>query len=116
MYAPWQNIFLPCVRKCAVTNNTGAKMVISDSTTRGYRTARLKLGDNYIVYRLQDVQYMLRIFYMIHMQQMRYLESMPDIMKYAANALTAIDYVEPHVNANKYIVYPQLFDELKAFW
>jgi hypothetical protein len=73
-------------------------------TTRGYRTARLKLGDNYIVYRLQDVHYLLRIFYMVHMQHMRYLEAMPDVMNYATNALSAIDYVEPNVNANKYIV------------
>jgi hypothetical protein len=32
-------------------------------TTRGYRTARLKLGDNYIVYKLQDIQDLLRIFF-----------------------------------------------------
>jgi hypothetical protein len=41
---------------------------------------------------------------------------MPDVMNYATNALSATDYVEPHVNANKCIVYPQLFDELKALW
>jgi hypothetical protein len=86
------------------------------STTRGYRTTRLKLDDNYIVCRLQDIQYLLRIFYMVHMQQMRYLEAMPDVMNYATNVLSAIDYGEPNVNANEYIVYPQLFDELKALW
>jgi hypothetical protein len=53
---------------------------------------------------------------MVHMQQMRYLEAMPDVMNYATNALNAIDYVEPHVNANKCIVYPQLFDGLKVLW
>jgi hypothetical protein len=68
------------------------------STTRGYRTARLKLGDNYIVYRLQDIQYLLRIFYMVHMQQKRYLEAMPDVMNYATVALSALDYVETTVN------------------
>jgi hypothetical protein len=87
-------------------------MVISDSTTRGYRAARLKLGNNYIVYRLQYIQDLLRIFYKVHMQQVRYLEAMPDVMNYATNALSAIDYIEPHVNANKCIVCPQLFDEL----
>jgi hypothetical protein len=45
------------------------------------------------------------------MQQVRYLEAMPDVMNYATNALSAIDYVEPHVNDNTCIVYPQLFDE-----
>jgi hypothetical protein len=83
---------------------------------RGYRTDWLKFGHNYIVYRLQDVQYLLRIFYMVHMQQMRYLEAMPDVMNYASNALNAIDYVEPNVNANKSIVNPQLFDELNTLW
>jgi hypothetical protein len=86
------------------------------STTRGYRAARLKLGDNYIVYKLQDIQNLLRIFYMVHMQQVRYLKAMPDVVNYETNALSAIDYVEPHVNASKCIVYPKLFDELKAYW
>jgi hypothetical protein len=53
---------------------------------------------------------------MVHMQQMRCLEAMPDIMNYAANTLSATSYVEHNVNANKYIVYPQLFDEHKAIW
>jgi hypothetical protein len=46
---------------------------------------------------------------------MRYLEAMPDIMNHVIIALSAIDYVEPNVNANKCIVYPQIF-ELKALW
>jgi hypothetical protein len=86
------------------------------STTRGYRTARLILCDNYIVYRLQDIQYLLRIFYVVHTHQMRYLEAVSDVMKYATIALSAIDYAQTNVNANKCIVYPQLFEELKALW
>jgi hypothetical protein len=53
---------------------------------------------------------------MVHTQKVRYLEAMPDVMNYETNALSAIDYVEPHVKASKCIVYPQLFDELKALW
>jgi hypothetical protein len=53
---------------------------------------------------------------MVHMQQMRYLEAMHYVMNYATNALSSRDHVKPNVNANKYIVYPQLFDELKALW
>jgi hypothetical protein len=68
------------------------------------------------VYRLQDIEYLLRIFYIVHAQQMRYLETVPDVMNYATIALSAIDYGEPNVNANKCIVYPQIFDELTAFW
>jgi hypothetical protein len=40
---------------------------------------------------------------------------MREVMDYAVSALTATDYVEAPVNANKYIVYPQLFEEIKAF-
>jgi hypothetical protein len=45
---------------------------------------------------------------------MRYLEAISDVMNYAIIALSAIDYVEPNVNANKCIVYPELFEEMKA--
>jgi hypothetical protein len=83
-------------------------------TTRTYRTTRLKLDNNYIVYKLNDLQYLLRIFYVIQNQQINYLEAMPEIMDYAVHAFTATVYVEAPVNANKYIVYPQLFKNLKA--
>jgi hypothetical protein len=56
-------------------------------TTRAYRTARLKLGDNYIVYRLSDLQCLLRILYVIHNEQINYLEAMPEVMNYAVSAL-----------------------------
>jgi hypothetical protein len=35
---------------------------------------------------------------------MRYLQAMPDVMNYVIVALSAIDYVETNVNANKCIV------------
>jgi hypothetical protein len=66
--------------------------------------------------RLQDIQYLLRIFYIAHAQQMRYVEAMSDVMNYATIALSAIDYVETNVNANKCIGYSQLYEELKALW
>jgi hypothetical protein len=43
---------------------------------------------------------------------MRFFETMPDEINYATIAMSAIDNVEQNVNANKYIVYPQL----KALW
>jgi hypothetical protein len=69
----------------------------------------LKLGDNYILYKLSDLHYLLRIFYVIPNQQIRYLEAMAEVLDYAVSALTVTDYVEAPVNANKFIVYPQLF-------
>jgi hypothetical protein len=43
------------------------------STTKQYRTARLKHGDKYIVYRLHDLQNLLRILYLTHKQQKFFL-------------------------------------------
>jgi hypothetical protein len=83
-------------------------------TTRDYRTARLKLGDNYIVYNLSNLQYLLRVFYLIHKQQIHYLGAMPEVMDYAVSAQTATDYVDVPLNANIYIVYPQSFEEINA--
>jgi hypothetical protein len=81
------------------------------STTKKYCTARLKHGDKYIVYRLHDLQILLRILYMAHKQQV-FLEALPDFLDYANIALTS-DYVEP-LTANKNIQYKQLFHELKS--
>jgi hypothetical protein len=39
---------------------------------------------------------------------------MPEAMDYVVSALTATVYVDVPMNANKYIVYPQLLEELKA--
>jgi hypothetical protein len=38
---------------------------------------------------------MLRILYLVHVQQMRYLESLPEIINYAALSITSVDFVEP---------------------
>jgi hypothetical protein len=101
------------VKKCGVGQYQCENGNFKLFTTRGYRTARLKLGYNYIVHKLIDLKYLLRIFYVVRKQQIHYLEAMPEVMDYAVNVLTATDYVEVPVNANKYIVYPQLFEELR---
>jgi hypothetical protein len=53
-----------------------------------YRIAMLRLGDKYIIFRLQDLQTLLRILYMVHVQQIRYLDVLPEIINYEAVALT----------------------------
>jgi hypothetical protein len=83
------------------------------STTKQYRTARIKHGDKYIVYRLHDLQNLLRILYLAHEQQKVFLEALPDILDYATIALTSCDYMEP-VTVNKNIQYKQLFEEFKS--
>jgi hypothetical protein len=73
-------------------------------TTGGYRIARLRLGDNYIIYRFQDLQNLLRTLYVVHDQQIRYLEPLHEIINYAAVALTSADFVDSP--ASKHILYP----------
>ena len=83
-------------------------------TTAGYRSARLRLSDNYIIFKLHDLQILLRLLYVIHAQQIRYLEALPDILNYTTVALTSPEFVDPP--ASKYIPYHQLFEELKAIF
>jgi hypothetical protein len=89
------------------------KSEFTRSTTKQYRTGRLKHSDKYIVYRLHDLQNLLRILYLAHEQQKVFLNALPDILDYATIALTSSDYVEP-VTVNKNIQYKQLFEELKS--
>jgi hypothetical protein len=103
---------------CVATNNIlvesgSEKSEVTLSTTKQYRTAILKHGDKYIVYRLHDLQNLLRILYLAHEQQKVFLEALPDILDYATIALTSYDYVEP-VTVNKNIQHKQLFEELKS--
>jgi hypothetical protein len=59
------------------------------STTKAYRTARLKHGDKYIVYRLHDLRNLLRILYVAHEQQKIFLEALPNILDYVNIVLTS---------------------------
>jgi hypothetical protein len=78
-----------CEKMCSDEQYTCENCDFRLSTTRGYNTARLNLGDSYIVYGLKYIQCLLRIFYVVRMQEMRCLEAMPHVMKYATNALIA---------------------------
>ena len=82
-------------------------------TTSSYRIARINLDKQYIDLRLEDLQYLLRIFHVIQNQLNLYTLSLPDVMTYVTVALTSVNYVEPAPNANKHIMYSQLFDEFK---
>lgn len=84
------------------------------TATRSYRTARLSLGSNGITYRLQDLQYLSRIFFMIQNQQLYYIQAQSDVMNYAVLTTATTEFVLPPVNASTNILYPRLFEELKA--
>jgi hypothetical protein len=83
------------------------------STTKTYRTARLKYGDKYIVYRLHDLQNLLGILCLAHEQQKGFLEALPDILDYANIAPTSSD-CGTAINGQKNIQYKQLYEELKS--
>jgi hypothetical protein len=81
--------------RCVATNNIRVESWSEKrwiySTTKQYRTARLKHGDKYIVYRLHDLQNLLGILYLAHEQQKFFLEALTDILDYATIALTSCD-------------------------
>jgi hypothetical protein len=84
------------------------------TTTRSYRKARLSLGSVGITYKLQELQFLSRIFFMIQNQQLIYMQAQSDVMNYAVLTTTKTEFVLPPVNANTNILYPRLFEELKA--
>jgi hypothetical protein len=60
-----------CVEMCndRQYSSGSEKSEFTLSTTKQYRTARLKHGNKYIVYRLHDLQNLPRILYLAHEQQ-----------------------------------------------
>ena len=83
-------------------------------TTGSYRIARLYLSKQDIGLKLGDLQYLSRMFHVLQTLLKVYTLSLPDILAYVTIALTSVNYVEPARNTSKYIVYSQLFDELKT--
>jgi hypothetical protein len=51
---------------------------------------------------------------MVRSQMTRYTEALHDVMTYITSALYSTSYVEPSPTANKFILYYQLFEELKS--
>jgi len=84
------------------------------NTCGGYRVARVSVGKQYIFFKLHELRYLSYIFFMIHNQLIRYSQSLPDVLTYVTLALNSNTYVEPRLDANKDILYYQLFKELKS--
>jgi hypothetical protein len=42
------------------------------------------------------------------------MRALPDVLTYVTSAQSSANYIEPHMNADKNILYPQLFEELKT--
>ena len=57
---------------------------------------------------------MMYMFHVVHNQQIIYLRALPDVITYARAAQQSAVYVEPATSANKSILYPHLYEELKT--
>ena len=84
-----------------------------------YNTAILTLGKKKyrrsMFIKLPDLHYLAYIFPMVENQLLSYKEAMSDVVNYVLASLTSTSYVEPSPNANKNILYYQLYEELKTF-
>ena len=88
------------------------------NTAGSYKTAIVSLGENKkkksIFFKLHELRYLPSIFFMIQNQLIRYTEAMAVVMNYVLLAISSNTYVEPPSDANKNILYYQLFEELKT--
>ena len=71
------------------------------------------LGKRYVLFKLHELRYPSFIFFMLHIQLIRYIEAMHDVMNNVTSALYSTTYVEPPPTTNKAILYYQFFEELK---
>jgi hypothetical protein len=42
------------------------------------------------------------------------MRALSDVLTYVTAAQSSSTYIEPHVNASKHVLYPQLFEEIKT--
>jgi hypothetical protein len=64
--------------------------------------------------KLQELPYIQYMFYIIHNQQLFYMRALPDVLTYLTAAHSSATYIEPYMNVERNILYPQLFEELKS--
>jgi hypothetical protein len=51
---------------------------------------------------------------MVQNQLIKYTEALADVMNYVLMAISSTTFVEPPADANKNILYYQLFEEMKS--
>jgi hypothetical protein len=90
---------------------------LSDTIRTTYKTAILSLGSKKqrksLSLKLEDLRFLTYILPVVQEQLMKYTDALPDLLTYVASALNATTYVVA-ANANKHILYYQLFAELKS--
>jgi hypothetical protein len=81
-----------------------------------YHTAILSLGAKKqrrtMFIKLNDIRYLAYIF-PLENQLLKYNEALPAVLGYAQSTLTSTTFIEP-ANANRNILYYQLYEELKT--
>ena len=84
-----------------------------------YRTVFMNLGQGRgrksFVFKMHELQYLSSIIQIVSDQFARYSAAMMDVVTYSISALSSSDYIEPLPTYSKHIMYPQLYEELKAF-
>jgi len=87
-------------------------------TGGSYKTAYLQLGlgkqRKQFLFTMHELLYLNSIMHIVTNQLTRYNAAMMDVMTYSISAMASDEYIEPQPYFNKQILYPQLFEELKA--
>jgi len=101
-----------CESKC-VKEEAGCKNgKFPLNTTGSYAVARLYLDTKYISLTLAELQYLSRMFHVIHKKLREYIHSFLDVLSYVSAALTSVGCIESAPNASKHIMYTHVFEEL----
>jgi hypothetical protein len=82
-----------------------------------YNTAILSLGTRKqrrtMFIKLNDLRYLAYIFPLVENQLLKYNDALPAVQGYAQSTLTSTTIIEP-ANANRNILYYQLYEEMKT--
>jgi hypothetical protein len=88
-------------------------------TTRGsYKTACMHLGlgkhAKTLILKLSELQCVKYVMYIVANQLARYSGAMVDVLSYSLSAMASSEFIELQFHYSEQILYPQLYEELKA--
>jgi len=84
------------------------------STSGVNKVAKLTLNKQTINLKLDEIKYLMTMFYVVRNQLDLFLSVQQDLMIYVTSALSSTTYVTPDSNLSPLINYTQLFEELKT--
>ena len=84
------------------------------NTTGSYRFARVTLDKQNLSIKLHELRNILYIFYMFRNQLLMYTQALSGVQSYLNALMISDNYVEPAPTASSYIIFRQLFEELKS--